>query len=292
MSHLTRRRLLQIVTAAGLASGCATEKRQTITSRQVVSRIQSQLQAEGVKLADAENANEDTFKLGDPDRPITGIATTWMDTLEVLRRAHTAGCSMVITHEPTFYNAYDSTRDLQHDPLYRVKTEYALEHGMCIWRFHDYIHSRHPDPIFKAFNDKIGFSQRDIDKQINYAIEPTRLEDLVSRIEQRLETPNLRFVGDPGMQVSKLGQGMHFLTSIANNEAADVWLWPEPKEFNTFEYFRDARELGIPKAMIGMTHELYEEWGMLQPCVQWLARFVSEVPIVSLRTAEFYWTEV
>jgi putative NIF3 family GTP cyclohydrolase 1 type 2 len=288
MSQLTQRRFVQAMTAAGLASGSATQKPPAITSRQAVSRVHAQLKFEGVKIAGPQDATEDTFKLGDPDRPITGIATTWMDTLEVLRRAHAAGCSMVITHEPTFYNAADLTDSLQNDAVYRAKMDYALERNMCVWRFHDYIHSRHPDPIFKAFNDKIGFGQNG---QTIYSIEPTRLEDLVSRLERRLETPNLRFVGNPKMTVSHLGIGKHFLGSIADDEEADVWLWPEPKEFNTFEYFRDATELGIPKTMIGMTHELLEEWGMLEPCAQWLRRLIPEVPIVPLRTAEFYWTE-
>lgn len=291
MTQLSRRRVVQMMTAAGLLAGCVTRKRPTITSREVVSRMHAQLQSEGVKVARPQDATDDTFKLGDPDRPISGIATTWMDTFEVLRSAHAAGCSMVITHEPTFYNAADATDGLQNDPVYRAKRDYALEHDMCVWRFHDHIHLRRPDPIFKAFNDKIGFDRGDTAAELTYPIETMRLEDLVSRLEQRLGTPNLRFVGHPEMTVSHLGLGGHFLDSIAGNDAVDVWLWPEPKEFNTFEYFRDANELGIPKTMIGMTHELWEEWGMLEPCAQWLARFIPEVPIVPLRTAEFYWTE-
>src|SRR4051794_739129 len=51
----------------------------------------------------------DTIKAGDPETPVTGIATTMMATFDVLRRASAAGANLVITHEPVFYTHLDST---------------------------------------------------------------------------------------------------------------------------------------------------------------------------------------
>src|SRR5437899_8902361 len=44
----------------------------------------------------------DTFHAGDPDTPVTGIATTVMATFDVLKRAAAGGKNLIITHEPTF----------------------------------------------------------------------------------------------------------------------------------------------------------------------------------------------
>ena len=45
----------------------------------------------------------DTFKAGNPDSPVSGIAVIKMATLDVLQRAAAVGDSLTITHEPTFF---------------------------------------------------------------------------------------------------------------------------------------------------------------------------------------------
>ena len=52
----------------------------------------------------------DTIKAGDPETPVTGIATTVMATYDVLERAAASGHNLIITHEPTFYSHQDSCR--------------------------------------------------------------------------------------------------------------------------------------------------------------------------------------
>src|ERR1700683_315379 len=54
----------------------------------------------------------DTFKAGDPDTLVTGIATTMMATFDVLERAAASGKNLIVTHEPTFYGHQDETAAL------------------------------------------------------------------------------------------------------------------------------------------------------------------------------------
>ena len=54
----------------------------------------------------------DTFKAGDPSTVVTGVVTTSMATLDVLRGAVQAGANLVITAAPTFY----SPGGLKHAP--------------------------------------------------------------------------------------------------------------------------------------------------------------------------------
>ena len=51
----------------------------------------------------------DTFKAGNPDTAVRGIATTVMATMSVLERAAAAGRNFIISHEPTFYGHTDAT---------------------------------------------------------------------------------------------------------------------------------------------------------------------------------------
>ena len=50
----------------------------------------------------------DTFKAGDPEAEISGIAVAWMSTSEALQKAIDLGCNVFITHEPTYYNHHDA----------------------------------------------------------------------------------------------------------------------------------------------------------------------------------------
>src|SRR5438105_2290135 len=72
-------------------------QRARITVRQVIERIQKNV---GVPWREQ---TVDTFKAGDPDAPVTGIATTMMATYDVLERAGKSGKNLVITHEPTYF---------------------------------------------------------------------------------------------------------------------------------------------------------------------------------------------
>ena len=59
----------------------------------------------------------DTFKAGDPDTPVTGIAVTMMATLDVLQRAAANHQNLIITHEPTFFSHQDTPEGMdQSDP--------------------------------------------------------------------------------------------------------------------------------------------------------------------------------
>src|SRR5215831_20678460 len=45
----------------------------------------------------------DTFKAGEPQTPVTGIAVTMMATMNVLQQAAANRQNLIITHEPTFF---------------------------------------------------------------------------------------------------------------------------------------------------------------------------------------------
>src|ERR1700675_3694546 len=95
--------LLMGTSFAGIVLSCRTAMAQNkkSTAREIVAAIQEHV---GIPW---QKETVDTFKAGNPDTPVTGIAVTMMATLDVLQRASANGQNFVIQHEPTFYNHLD-----------------------------------------------------------------------------------------------------------------------------------------------------------------------------------------
>ena len=73
-----------------------------MTAREVVELIRKN---QGIPWI--ERSTRDTFKVGNPDTTVKGIATTMITSFDMLKRANAAGLNMVITHEDTFWNDRD-----------------------------------------------------------------------------------------------------------------------------------------------------------------------------------------
>lgn len=131
----------------------------------------------------------DTYKIGNPDMPVLGIATTFMSTLDVLQRAHAAGLNMVVTHEPTFYSDADLIEPLKNDPMYHFKLERANKNSMVVWRFHDHWHARKPDRIVEGWNRALGWEKYLVnDDARRWNIPPTTLGAVAKHFTDSLKT--------------------------------------------------------------------------------------------------------
>src|SRR6266571_6315716 len=98
------RRLLRVLSVLAIVLSVslgATAQQGKLTAREVVAEIQKQVGVEWKK------DTVDTFKAGNPDTLVTGVAVTMMATMDVLQRASAQGLNLVITHEPTFYAHLD-----------------------------------------------------------------------------------------------------------------------------------------------------------------------------------------
>lgn len=97
--HATRRRFVlgAALLAAGTSlRGLAASVAGMPTAAQVIERIRAHV---GVRW---QADTVDRIVAGSPGTRVTGIATTMMATLDVLRRAAAPGCNLVVAHEPTF----------------------------------------------------------------------------------------------------------------------------------------------------------------------------------------------
>ena len=99
-------------------------------------------------------------------------------------------------------------------------------------------------------------------------------------------------VGDPRAKVSRVQLCIGYATPAINNPEVDVVVSGEQQESDGFldspAYVLDATTLGIPKGWIMLGHNVSEEQGMLE-MAQWIAKFVSEVPVQLVRSNEPFW---
>jgi putative NIF3 family GTP cyclohydrolase 1 type 2 len=263
---------------------------QPITARQIIDRIQQQMH---VTLP----ANTvDTFKAGNPDEPVKGIAVTMMATLDVLERAAASGNTLVITHEPTFYNHRDTTADLekQNDAVLAAKQKFIADHHLVVWRFHDGWHARRPDGIQLGMTEALGWQKyQNRDQQHLFELPAITLGDLAEQVKRKLSIRVLRVVGDPKLRVTKIGMmpgaaGSARQIQMLERDDVEALLIGETPEWETVEYVADAVTEGKRKALVILGHIPSEQAGM-EECARWLRTFVSEVPVTFVPAKEPFW---
>ena len=283
--------VLVFSTAVNMGANSAAAQVKPLTARDVIARIQTHV---GVPW---QQETVDTFKAGNPDAEVKGIAVTMMATLDVLERAAAAGQNLIITHEPTFYNHLDRPDDLEqkeNDPVLAAKRAFIQEHGLVIWRFHDHWHRRKPDGIEAGMAHALGWENfQDSGNQYLFAIPETDLEHLASDLKSRLKIRVMRVVGDPKLKVRKVAlvpgaSGFGKETRALEISDVQVLVTGEPREWETVEYVADAVTEGKPKALIILGHIPSEQAGM-EECARWLKTFVSEVPVEFVAAREPFW---
>ncbi|MGO9239866.1 MAG: Nif3-like dinuclear metal center hexameric protein [Bryobacteraceae bacterium] len=283
---ITRRQLAALA-GVGLASGKVMAARSgALTAGEVIQRIQKNV---GVPW---RAQTVDTFKAGDPDTPVVGIATSFMATLDVLQRAAAAGRNLIVSHEPTFYNHLDQTGDLVNDPIYKFKLAFIEQHKLVIWRFHDHWHARQPDAVLTGMARRLGWEQyQAAGQQWLYTLPATTLGELAREIQDRLKVHALRAIGDPQSPVSRVALSpgaAGLMAAVRTLPQADVYVCGEATEWEGIEYARDTIAAGQKKGMILAGHQVTEEPGM-DLCAQWLKTFIPEVPIEWIPTGEPFW---
>jgi len=259
------------------------------TARELVDRIKQHVQTTW----DGKNTI-DTFKAGDPDTRVTGIAVTFLATLDVLKRAAASGKNFVITHEPAFYSHYEHTNDIENDQVLAAKRAFIKEHNMVIWRFHDYWHAHHGDGVMIGMTEKLGWQKYlDAERPFIYKLPPTTVGKLASGLQKKLGARAVRVIGRPDMPVTTVA----LLPGAPNSRAhiraleipeIEVILVGEAPEWESLVYVQDAIAAGRKNAMILLGHTVSEEAGM-EYCARWLRDFIKEVPVEFVPAGEPFW---
>ncbi len=286
-NHITRRGFF---VAAG--AGAVSAQSQPLTAARLIERIQKQANVEW------RAQTVDTIKAGSPETVVTGIATTMVATLDLLKSAAAAKRNFIVVHEPTFYSgAADEfhARNNPDDSLVQLKRKFIEDNNLVVWRFHDHWHQQKPDGIIRGMGSALGWTQYQAADNVRlYTLPKTTLAALASAIGDKLKIRAIRVIGDPKMEVSTVSFNpgstpIQVVQRVISGDQVDVLVCGEPGEWDGGEYVRDAVAAGRKKAMIVLGHDLSEEGGMAE-CARWLKTFVTEVPVEFLSAGEAFWT--
>jgi len=228
---------------------------------------------------------------GDWESQVTGVVTTFMATVDVIRRAIDMGCNLIITHEPTYFTGLDSIDWLKDDPVYQRKKALIDDNRISIWRYHDHMHGGNTDLIYSGLLKDLGWTEY-LDKEFPlphcYTIPTTAVNTLVGFLKETLGMKVMQVVGNPKMKCSRvgilvgggsLGLGHEEMPAkLMNDEQLDVMICGEITEWTLCAYVRDAAALGYHKAMIVIGHERTEEPGMKELANR-LQPLLGEIPV-------------
>lgn len=233
----------------------------------------------------------DQLVSGSLDTEVTGIATTFMATVDVINQAIQCGANMIITHEPTYYTGRDTTEWLTDDPVYLQKKKLLDDHGIAVWRFHDHMHAAPTDLIYDGLIKEIGWEaylEKDHPFPHCYEIPEMSLAELSQFFKDKLDMKVIQIVGSPETKCKRvgilvgggsLGLGTEEMPMILMKEKnLDVLVCGDIIEWTLCPYIRDAASLGMNKAMLVLGHERSEEAGM-KYMAEWLAPMLSQIPV-------------
>jgi putative NIF3 family GTP cyclohydrolase 1 type 2 len=301
MTRVSRRDFIRLG-AAGVAGPWILDphpvRAATITAQEVVDRIQKSLGVEW--RADTV----DTFKAGDPSTNVTGIVTTSLATIDVMRRAVKAGANMIITSGPTFYSRADrptppagrgrgAAPPPSPDPVFTAKNEFIKANNLVVWRFSDHWRRRTPDPFTTGLIDTLEWTKyRASDDPLTVTVPSMTLDRLVADVNHRLNARGgMRIIGNHQMRVRRIGflpGSVPIQTTLNVLPQVDALIAGEIREWESSEYARDTVSEGLPRALILLGRTLSEDPGM-QACAQWLQTIVPDVRTRWLPVGDPYW---
>ena len=261
------------------------DKSGSMTANDVVERIKENLSCSWA------DETVDTFKAGDSESVVTGIACTFMATVDVLKKAAKSGCNLVITHEPTYYNHLDKKELLEGDPVYAAKQAIIEENKLVVFRFHDHWHRTTPDGIYVGMIDRLQWESYLAEGEKNIFDFPGyKLRDVSDHMKLIFPDANIRVIGDPKLIVKRAafsagapGSSTHI--RLLQQEELNLLVIGEAPEWESLAYVRDASQAGLPKSMIILGHTVSEEAGM-EYLAQWMDSFIDEVPVLFIESGD------
>ncbi len=286
----------------------AQEGRTAISVNEVLERIRNNIGVEW------RSQTVDTIKAGDPATQVTGIVTTSLASIDVIRQAVGAGANLVVTSQTTFYSRADTRAprppggpgggggggagaapaELPPDPVYDAKNALIDDSGVVIFRLSDHWRARQPDPFVQGLAEVLfdPGALPDNDSPIHYDVPATPLTEFASDVKRRLDSRGgIRVIGDPSAVVRRVAllPGTTPITaSLAAMPDADVIVAGEIREWESSEYARDVVFSGQRKGMILVGRIVSDDPGMAL-CARWLSGLVPEVPVQHISPGDPYW---
>ena len=298
MTDISRRQfaaLAAAVAAAPFTQDVILSAADPVTAGQVIDRIRKNIGVEW------KPDSVDAIKAGSPSTRVTGIATTSMATLEVLRQAVKAGSNFVISAQPTFFGRADSPTPPAPrgggapapDRIFEAKNQFIIKNDLVVFRLSEHWKLRRPDPLVQGLAAALGWTRyQSAADPSRIVVPPVALRALAANVKTGLRARGgVRVIGDPALSVRRIG----LLPGTTPIQAAlqmlpdvDVIVAGEVREWESVEYVRDQVFSGAGRGLILVGRVVSEEPGMAA-CADWLKTLVTEVPVRHISAGDPYW---
>jgi putative NIF3 family GTP cyclohydrolase 1 type 2 len=235
----------------------------------------------------------DVLLHGDPKLELKGVAVTMMATQESVRKAAAMGCNLVITHEPLFYSHQGESEFLSGDAVREAKRGYLDAEGISVFHLHDNLHAVGKDRIARGMARALGWEDKRVDESYRrFSLPSVTLGRITRHLESRLRPAALRLIGDPRAVYENVytAWGFSMLTNelgLVSGRESCVLVTGETHEWELVEYMRDAKALGLRKALVVVGHVSSEERGMEDYCAELAATF-PETRVRFVRTGDLF----
>ena len=229
----------------------------------------------------------DTFKAGDPQSEVRGIAVAWQSTWPALREARRLGCNLFITHETTFYTPQESDPVVFEASPAKEKRAWIDDAGMVVYRCHDVWDVMPHYGVLDSWATGLGLTEPPVAAQKYYAVyrvpdEVVSVRDLARHVLARTASIGqglVQFVGEADTldrRATRVAIGTGAITRVPlmgelgkENGAAPDCLVVTDDGFWTSRDGCWALDAGLP--LLVVNHGTAEEWGLAN-----LARYLRE----------------
>jgi hypothetical protein len=284
---------------AGAAAAAATEAQtEPLTAESAILRMNVALG--GVIPVGAP----DGFKAGDLATRITGIATTAMATVDVLKRAAVSRLNLVFTYEPTFFGRADGpaptgppgrgpTGLSPTDPVYAAKKEFIDKNGLVVFRLRDQWQNNMADSMVSGLAESLGWSSHIVKRgDVLFDIPAASAEEVAAHIRNKLKLRGgLRAVGDRKARVRRVLLHPGPMTPPimwARYSEADLIVAGEVREWENTFFAADLLTAGQKCGLMTIGRVVSEDPGM-RVCANWLKTVVKGVPVEWIGAGDPYW---
>ena len=259
----------------------------------------------------------DGFKSGDPDTECTGIVSSLVPTVEVIRRAAELGCNMIYTHEVSYFMTPDfpEWRGSFDCRIYDEKRALLEDNGIVIYRDHDHAHAHRPDSIFRGVEKYLGWTYYRTGNGVLdgschvYEIPESTVESVNRHLMETIGMNGTRFIGRPDARIKKIAIVGHLypggfgtvkeengfysdystmLIEAMEKDGLQAIIPGEVIEWNVLSYIRDAAALGRDVACFNIGHFNFEELGS-RFAVDWIGEILGhKVPVHYVPTGDIW----
>lgn len=260
----------------------------------VVDRILKELGGE----APANTA--DGFKAGDANGAVSGIATTAMATVDVLRQAVKAKTNLILSYEPVFFSRADRPATPggldPEDPVYKAKKKFIDDNGLIVYRFHDRWQARRQDDMVAALAEALGWKDHAVTGSNGlFDIRAATAEQVVAGIRARLRlNGGLRAVGDRTARIRRVlvhAGSMTTATMWTRYTEADLIVAGEVREWENTHFAADLLTAGEKHGLVTIGRVVSEDPGM-RLCSTWIKSIAKEFPVQHFDAGDAYWRAV